>query len=249
MGHYLDVAIEAAKKGGALALSYFEKDLEIRQKSNDTPVTEADERTEALMRGIILKAFPQHSFLGEESGSKEGNEYLWIVDPIDGTRHFVKGLPGWGTLVALLKEGELIANAVSLPTRDTILHAEKGKGAFVNGERCIIKEAPLDRATILHENLKCMVRESAGEALVTLAKQAYMVAGMPMRDGYTAFLQGKADATVTAGVNPWDVLPWALLGQEAGATVTDIHGKPLTRESTSLLMAAPKLHRELRPFF
>src|SRR5579884_3922855 len=112
-----EVAVEAARQAGALALRYFDQGLAIEWKQDNSPVTLADREAEALLRSTLLGRFPQDGFLGEEHGEQPGTSgYRWIIDPIDGTRNFVRAIPVWGTLVGLEYRGEPIAGIADVPT-------------------------------------------------------------------------------------------------------------------------------------
>ncbi len=242
MSKFLDVAIDAVKSGGAIALNYWTSGVAVEKKSDGSPVTLADKETEQTIRRIISEHYPEHAFLGEEFGRSGESEYTWVIDPIDGTRHFVRGMNGWGCQVALLKGEELVVATAFLPLDGTVIAAEKGAGCFINDQRAEVSDRPLETAYIIVENLTCLFTSGVYERLPPLIKAADYVAGKPMRLGFKYFLEGKGDAIITAGVKPWDILPWALMGREAGAKVTDIGGKEITSKSTSLLMAHQELH-------
>src|SRR5262245_26821752 len=122
-----EVAVPAARAAGQLALGYFDRPMDIHWKEDLSPVTEADRRAEALLRSTLLGKFPQDGFLGEESGDTPGNSgYRWIVDPIDGTRSFVRGVPLWGTLVGLEYKGEQIAGVADAPALGQTWRALRG---------------------------------------------------------------------------------------------------------------------------
>src|SRR6516165_4856298 len=128
-----EVAIAAAQQAGQLALGHFDTGITIEWKQDHSPVTLADKGAEALLRSLLLGKFPQDGFLGEESGDTPGSSgYRWIIDPIDGTRSFVRGVPIWGTLVGLDYKGESLAGAVSVPAMGLIYRALRGEGAFRN---------------------------------------------------------------------------------------------------------------------
>src|SRR5437660_740692 len=131
-----DVAIEAAQQAGQLALQYFDRDIAIEWKADDSPVTIADRNAETLLRTTLLGRFPQDGFLGEESGDTPGSSgYRWIIDPIDGTRSFVRGIPIWAVLVGLEYRGELIAGVCRLPAMNQTYRALRGDGAFRDDRR------------------------------------------------------------------------------------------------------------------
>src|SRR5207244_7599425 len=132
-----EVAIDAACKAGALALGYFDQDIAVEWKEDQSPVTLADREAEALLRATLLGRFPGDGFLGEESGDTPGKSgYRWIIDPIDGTRSFVRGVPLWATLVGLEYRGEQVAGVAVVPALGHTYRALRGDGAY-RGERRI----------------------------------------------------------------------------------------------------------------
>src|SRR5437870_995177 len=131
-----DLAVRAARQAGQLALGYFDTDLTVEWKQDHSPVTVADREAEALLRTTLLGAFPRDGFLGEESGDTPGTSgFRWIIDPIDGTRSFVRGIPIWGTLVGLEYRGEQIAGVVEVPALGLTYRALRGDGAYRNHRR------------------------------------------------------------------------------------------------------------------
>src|SRR5574340_1287484 len=130
---YLATGLTALAAAEQVILGYFGKDLIINQKSNQSPVTIADQEAEQVIKKMILKKFPGSGFIGEEEGSsKPETELTWIIDPIDGTRSFIKKLPWFGTLLALVKKQELIMGISYMPQLSSLAYAIKGKGSFFN---------------------------------------------------------------------------------------------------------------------
>src|SRR2546421_1449728 len=139
-----ETAVAAAEQAGKLALSHFDKNVAVEWKDDRTPVTLADRGAEALLRTLLLGKFPQDGFLGEESGDTPGSSgYRWIIDPIDGTRSFVRGIPLWATMIGLEYKGELIAGVVFLPAMKQVFHALRGHGAFRDERRIRVSEINL----------------------------------------------------------------------------------------------------------
>ncbi len=126
-----ETAVEAARRGGQVALQYFDRDITVEWKADVSPVTVADRETEMLLRDILTQAFPGDGFLGEEYGDTPGTTgYRWIIDPIDGTRSFVRGVPIWATMIGLEYKGEQVAGVVHVPALGQTYHALRGNGAF-----------------------------------------------------------------------------------------------------------------------
>ena len=136
MSPFLKTALEAAQAAQEVINKYYAGEFEIEIKPDETPVTIADVETEKTIKKIILDAFPDHGFYGEETGKvNEDAEYNWLIDPIDGTKSFVRRYPFFSTQIALMRNGELILGVSNSPEFEEMAYAEKGKGAWLNGER------------------------------------------------------------------------------------------------------------------
>ncbi|HSF03067.1 MAG TPA: inositol monophosphatase, partial [Solirubrobacterales bacterium] len=131
----VETALEAVREAGAIALGYFRGAFEVTIKADRTPVTEADRRTEQALVGRLRQALPDVGFLGEEFGAQGSQARRWIVDPIDGTKNFVRGIPHWATLLALEEDGEVTLGVVHAPATGDLLWAQLGTGAYANGAR------------------------------------------------------------------------------------------------------------------
>ena len=152
---YLDFAIETAYLAGRLTLGYFQTDIRPDFKADDSPVTIADKRAEELIRARIEKQFPQHAIVGEEFGLKEtvGATHRWIIDPIDGTKAFSRGVPLYGVLLGLEIEGKVQVGVAYAPAMNDLVAAATGEGCWWNGRRAHVSNvATLSRATIAHTN-------------------------------------------------------------------------------------------------
>ena len=131
----LQAALDAAEKAALIARSLYQRNIEIRIKADKSPVTEADVRCEMAIREILEARFPAHGFYGEETGlHRQDAEYLWIVDPIDGTKAFVREYPMFSTQIALMRNGEIVLGVSSAPIYGEVAYAERGRGAFLNGK-------------------------------------------------------------------------------------------------------------------
>lgn len=245
MSEFLDVAIKAAKAGGAIALKYFNEGFEVDHKADGSEVTIADKEAEAKIIEIIKESYPDHAFLGEETGKSGSSKYTWVIDPIDGTRAYARKMVEFGTFVALLEENEVIASAVCMPAMDVLLDAAKGEGCRINGEPALVSDLPFAEANIIHENISSLIRAGIAEKLIPLSSHVRYLGGMPTRLVMKYFFQGKIDGFIIGGVNPWDVMPFGLMTEEAGGKATDLQGKPIGLESTSILCASKENHAKL----
>ncbi|MBI2156004.1 MAG: histidinol phosphate phosphatase, partial [Candidatus Rokubacteria bacterium] len=136
----LDAAVEAARAAGEIALGYFRGGFEVTLKADATPVTQADREAERAIVEILGRAFPEYGVLGEEFGGRGSTDVRWIVDPIDGTKNFVRGIPLWATLIALEERGEVTVGVVHNPARGDLYTARRGGGAWKNGERVRVSD-------------------------------------------------------------------------------------------------------------
>ena len=246
----LEFTIETAKKAGAAVKKYFHEKLTISTKSTDRDlVTKADLESEKIILNSIKKNFPKHAVLSEEKGRIGTSEYIWVVDPIDGTTNFAHKYPIFSIAIALIKRGQIILSVTLDPMQDEIFAAEKRKGATLNGQPIHVSECnsissaliatgfPYDRETNPRNNLdefgKIMPRvqgiRRSGSAALDLA---YVACGR--LDGYWEF-----------HLRSWDFAGGALLVEEAGGYITDVNKAPVSLESTSLIAGTAPIHQAL----
>ena len=244
----LDTAIEAAKEAGEILKSYFETSLEKRVKDDKSIVTEADEKAEARIIEIIKTKYPDHGFLGEESGKQNaGAEYTWVIDPLDGTNNFVNGIPIFGTSIGLVKDNTPILGVIYNPVTDTMFVAERGKGAFWNGHSIHVSEQHEDTAMIAIDTSskpadkelvkKCFVRSTEYVKIVRYLGSA--VLGL----GYLA--RGGTEGYINIGTNPWDYAAGSIIVLEAGGTITDFQGKPWDFSKNYFVASNGVIHAKL----
>jgi histidinol-phosphatase len=227
----LNVAMDAAYAGGKRTLAYFNTGVSVETKSDNTPVTIADRESEATIRGIIRQHFPTHSILGEEEGASEGDaDFRWIIDPLDGTKSFVRGVPLYGTLVGLEIEGVAKVGAVYMPALNEMISAASGLGCRWNGRPAqVSKTDTFENATLLTTSSEsCRKR---GGAYDMLAGKMQLTRGWGDCYGYLLVATGRAEVMLDAGMNPWDCAPILPILEEAGGRFTDwdgtatIHGR------------------------
>src|SRR5262245_56328088 len=151
-----EVMVQAAKSAGKLALSFFDRDVAVEWKHDHSPVTIADRNAEQLLRGLIATAFPGDGFLGEEFGDTQGTSgYRWIIDPIDGTRCFVRNIPHWATLVGLEYKGEMCAGVSFAPADNQRFRALRGDGTYKNDKRVHVSDVPaIDQALACYSGIQ-----------------------------------------------------------------------------------------------
>lgn len=212
----LDVALEAAYVGGRSTLAHFNNGVAVEHKKDNTPVTVADRGAEEVIRNLLLKFFPTHSILGEEHGTVKGDpDFTWVVDPIDGTKSFIHGVPLYGTVVGCLVKGEPLVGAVSLPPLGDLFGGAKGLGATWNGRKMeVSKVSTLEEATIsTTSTTRCNARSDAFERL---AAKARLNRGWGDVFGYMLVASGRAEVMMDPVISLWDIAGVAPIVREAG---------------------------------
>jgi histidinol-phosphatase len=229
-----ELAVAAAQQAGKVALNYF-PDVDsaafaskVEWKEDHSPVTLADREAEALLRSTLLRAFPNDGFLGEEYGDQPGTSgFRWIIDPIDGTRSFVRGVPIWATLVGLEYRGETIAGVVYVPPLGHVYRALRGEGAFRGDRRIHVSNvATLGEAQIFYSSLSWFARAGRQEAFLELARRTQRQRGFGDFYGFVLVAQGSGELMVEHGVHIWDVAAIKPLIEEAGGRYSDWEGNP-----------------------
>lgn len=226
---YLDFMTETAYLAGRLTLGYFNAGVTPEFKGDDTPVTVADRRAEELIRGRIEKRFPDHAIVGEEFGMKEteGATHRWIIDPIDGTKSFVRGVPLYGVLIGLEIEGQVEAGAAYLPALDEMVAAATGLGCWWNGRRAHVSSLDkLNRAVIAYTGIASFDRHHRREAFERLQRATYFQAGWGDVYGYVLAATGRVELMLDPVMNLWDCGPFPPIFTEAGGYFGDWQGNP-----------------------
>ncbi len=249
---YTRFAVQIAQEAGAELKRRFNDHHEVRSKStpNDL-VTEADETSEKLLVARIRRRFPNHGILTEEGTSQSGldSEWLWLIDPLDGTVNYAHGLPSFSVSIALVHQGAVISGAVYSPCQGLLFVAEKGCGAWRDGQRLHVSSAPtLSQAMLstgfpyrMVDNPENNLREFCQVALRAQAVRRLGVASLDL--AWVA--AGVLDGYWEANLQPWDWAAGALLVEEAGGMVTDYEGRPWTVGTTHLVATNGWYHGEL----
>lgn len=225
-GAWLEPVEELARVAGDVALGHFRMALEIEVKADGSEVTRADRDAEAAARAWIQRRFPGDAIVGEEFGAEgHPSERRWLIDPIDGTRSFVRGVPLWGTLVAVEERGILVAGAINCPATGDLLVAARGAGCWHNGSRASVSSTDsLSQATILATDTR--FRSSPWRALRWAALGDRVAISRSWGDcyGYVLIATGRADLMVDDRMSPWDVAALIPIVEEAGGVFTDWQG-------------------------
>jgi histidinol-phosphatase len=214
----LALALALADAADAISVPRFHSELDVEVKADLTPVTEADRAVEAELRSILARERPDDSILGEEEGASTGGERRWIVDPIDGTRNYSRGIPVWATLVALEESGEVRLGVVSAPALGRRWWAERGTGTFASGERVTVSSVARLEDAVLSFALEDRVPE--------IARRAWHARGFGDFWAHMLVAEGAVDAAVDArGVSEWDVAAVQVIVEEAGGRFSDASGE------------------------
>jgi len=231
----LEAATEAARAAGEVALKYYRSGFDVTIKPDLTPVTQADREAERVIVEILRRAFPDHGFLGEEFGERGARDRRFIIDPIDGTKNFVRRIPVWATLIALEEAGEVTVGVIHNPVTGELYTACRGGGAFINGERLRVSTIDeLDQAQLIHAGLGLVRRAGYWDGFVRLVDATDRQRGFGDYVGYGLVAEGKAEIYFEVDLKPWDLAPCMLLVEEAGGRFSDLDGRRSIYTGTAL---------------
>ncbi|WP_017942595.1 MULTISPECIES: inositol monophosphatase family protein [unclassified Thioalkalivibrio] len=243
----MEAAQAAADAAEKVIRHYYEAGVDVETKPDDTPVTRADVESEQAIRQVIREHFPDHGFYGEETGQSDmDSDYVWLIDPIDGTKSFVRRYPFFSTQIALMYKGELIlglSNGIQFGER---AWAEKGQGAFLNGNPIAVeKTVDLGRASLSTGNLKSLAQSPEGwTALGGIMAEVNRTRGYGDFYHYHLLARGSIDLIIESDVNILDIAALAVIVREAGGVFTNLSGGELDLKTANVLAAAtPELHR------
>ena len=243
MTKFLDVALRAVKKSEKVLMKYYDKFVDIKLKDDSSPLTIADTEAEEIIFQTIKKTFPNHSFLGEEGGKKGKSDYLWIIDPIDGTKNYSRGIPLFGTQIALMHKGGIIVGVSNSPAMKELVYSELGKGAYLNGKRIRVSEInKLKDAYMSFGGLKYFQRKNMVENLLKIINKTRGHRGIGDFWSYHLLARGSVDIVIEAGTKIWDIAAVSLIVKEAGGKVTELNGEEINENSTSIIATNNKLH-------
>jgi histidinol-phosphatase len=242
---FLSTALEAARAAAEVIKRYYQRNLKVTIKADKSPVTQADVETERVIRDILGKRFPQHGFYGEETGqSALDAEYLWLVDPIDGTKAFVREYPMFSTQIALMHRGRLIVGVSSAPVYGEIAYGEVGQGAWLNEQPIKVSEIDtIENCAISAGNLKTLAKSDRWTKYGQLVARANRIRGYGDFLHYHLLAAGKIDVVIESDVNILDIAALAVIVEAAGGKFTDLEGRALNLETTSVLATNGKLER------
>jgi histidinol-phosphatase len=241
----LQAARDAAEAAAVVIRSLYQKNLQITTKADATPVTEADVRAEGAIRSVLTERFPSYGFYGEETGQHALDaESVWLVDPIDGTKSFVRDTPFFSTQIALMRGGRFVLGVSSAPAYGELAWAEEGGGAFMNNEPIRVSRVSDLAGSILSTgNVKTLTRSPAAWArLGGLIQRVSRVRGYGDFVHYHLLARGALDVVVESDVHILDVAALTVIVREAGGTFTDLRGGPVKLDTTTVLATNGALH-------
>ncbi|MGA2596980.1 MAG: inositol monophosphatase family protein [Bryobacteraceae bacterium] len=250
---YLETSIDIAREAGARLLEYFERHVRFELKGEFDLVTEADRASEKLILERLRAHYPTHAVVAEETGAHSGtSDYCWYVDPLDGTTNFAHGFPVFNVTLALERAGELIAGVIFDPTRNELFTAEKGGGAFLNGERIHVSGSRRVLDSLVATGFPSRKRHE--NVNVHFYYQLAMLSHGVRRAGAAALdlayvASGRLEAFWEFGLNPWDMAAGILLINEAGGVCSDMKGGRVDLRGPHLLTDNGAIHAELLELF
>lgn len=222
----LDFAVDAAWRAGKITLEYFQTGTPVERKADTSPVTLADRRAEEALRERIQAHFPGHGILGEEFGELPGSTpYRWILDPLDGTRSFIQGVPLYGVLLGLEYAGRAVLGVAHFPALEETAYAAKGEGCYWNGRRAAVSAVDrLPEAVLLATDVASLYTEGRGRAFEALQAQTGLLRTWGDCYGHLLVATGRAEIMLDSIMNIWDCAALQPILEEAGGTFTDWKG-------------------------
>lgn len=246
----IELAIRAAREAGSILRDYQERGFAVTRKGRINLVTEADHASEAHIKSLISSHYPAHRILAEESGATAtGDEYCWLIDPLDGTTNYAHGLPCYAVSIGLERRGEMILGVIYDPTRDEMFAAERGAGARLNGKPIRVSEVAGLEEALLVTGFPYDVRERIDFYMP--AWERFLMRAQGVRRLGAAAIDladvacGRLDGFWEFGLNPWDTAAGWILVEEAGGRVTKCDGSPFDNYTPSLLATNGIIHDEM----
>ena len=242
----LAAAREAAAAAAEVILHYWKRGVDVEIKGDATPVTVADREAELAIRAILTKALPEAAIYGEEFGLEGSDQgLLWLVDPLDGTKSFVRRTPFFSTQIALMYRGGLVLGVSSAPVYGETMWAHAGGGAWLDGNRVqVAPTATMAQAAISTGNVKTLTADARWDALGQLIRDSNRIRGYGDFCHYHLLARGGVDLVIESDVNILDVAALAVIVREAGGVFTDLEGAPPTLDTRSVLAGVPAIHAE-----
>jgi len=245
-GKFKDIAVLAAEKAGKVLKDNFGRVKKVSSKSGNQLVSNVDLEAEEAIIGTIKKHFPQHSILSEENSQLNNCAYRWIIDPLDGTHNFIKGISIFGTSIALEYKKEVIVGVLYFPLDRRLYWAEKGKGAYLNGKKIRVSSRKLSDSTCVYDS---SIRLNLRQMLAVLGSLATAVFNLRMFGSSAEHLaliaEGKIDLDIEFNDKSWDFAAGALIVKEAGGEFTDFQGHPWNADIPHYIASNGVIHQEV----
>lgn len=225
---YLDFALDAVWQAGRITLGYFQSGVTAERKADNSPVTIADKQAEQRLRALITQYWPDHGIIGEEFGQQDSQSGLtWTVDPIDGTKSFVQGVPLYAVLLALTDGKRPLVGVAHFPALNETVYAMQGGGCFWNGRRCHVSNVDdIRNAVLLASEAGNYAKHGKEAAWQRLIAATYIQRTWGDAYGYALVATGRAEIMLDAAMQVWDCGPLQVIMEEAGGTFTDWKGTP-----------------------
>jgi histidinol phosphatase-like enzyme (inositol monophosphatase family) len=242
---FLEFAVDAAAEAGKITMEYFLGSIDVDIKTDDTPVTQADRMAEAYIRECIEETYPSHSILGEEAGEKErGTDYRWIIDPVDGTQSFIRGVPLYTVLIALEVKGEPLVGVIHNPPLQETVAGATGAGCFYNGSPCQVSStSKLEKAWVQVTDYADLARRRPKFA-IRILENSYSCRTWGDAYGYLLVATGRVDVMIDPIMKIWDIAPLKPIITEAGGAFTDLDGTPNAMGESSIA-CNKTLHKQI----
>jgi histidinol phosphatase-like enzyme (inositol monophosphatase family) len=243
---FLEFALDAVWQAGRITLGYFQAGVSVDRKADNTPVTIADREAEQRLRTLISQYWPDHGIVGEEFGqSTAASQYTWLIDPIDGTKSFVSGVPLYANLLALLDGERALLGIIHLPALNETVYAVRGEGCYWNGRRAHVSHVQaLKDAVLLVSGLEGFGDKAA--AWQRLCEATYIQRTWGDAYGYTLVATGRAEIMLDPVVSLWDCAPLQVILEEAGGTYTDWRGNATIHAGEGIATNGRLLEQVLR---
>ena len=232
----LDFAVNAARQAGAITLEHFQTALAPERKPDRTFVTAADRKSEQRLRALFRRAYPDHGILGEEFGEERGSSgWTWIIDPLDGTASFIHGVPLFGVLIGLERDGEVVLGVANFPALGELVCAAKGMGCFWNGRPAAVsKVEDVKEALLLFTDSSSFAAYGREGAFRRLLGTTRMHRSWGDCYGHVLVATGRAEVMLDPVMSVWDCAALLPIVQEAGGTFTDWSGRPTIRGGNAI---------------
>lgn len=240
----LQTAIKAAEEGAKYAMQFFGKKLTVGKKEDDTVFTDVDKETEEIIKKVILSKFPNAKFVGEETGGIPNKGTFWTIDPIDGTRHFIRNTPLWSVLISLIVDEKPIIGVSNAPCLNEIVYAQKGKGAFLNGKKVKVSDIlNLEDALCMFGSLRFFKDKTS--SLLKIANSCASARSIVSPYEFHLLASGRCEIILDSYMKIWDIAPFKVIIEEAGGKVANWEGEPWTISDEGCIVTNKTLHDQV----